>query len=60
MNRRYTNLKKAPNAVTTPGGILIGMLEDTKDTRMIKIKRDKKMEYVDIEFIRNQLDKPLI
>ncbi|MDD3417427.1 MAG: hypothetical protein PHY47_26125 [Lachnospiraceae bacterium] len=60
MNRRYGKDKKKSNAVTTPGGMLIGMLEDLNGIRIIQIKRDGKMEYVDVEFIKKQLDKPLM
>jgi len=47
------------NAVRTPGGILIGLLDEIDEITVFMVKRDGKYETFDVEYIRNQLNKPI-
>ena len=60
MNEKNKLIKEIPNAVTTPGGMLLGILGEVNDMRVFQVKRDGKYEIFDVEYIRNQLDKPII
>ena len=59
MKEKNKQIKKIPNAVTTPGGMLLGVLGEVNDMRVFQVKRDGKCEIFDVEYIRNQLDKPI-
>jgi|GEM_PF-2181014 hypothetical protein len=60
MKNNNCRMKDMSNAVTTPGGMLLGILGEVNDMRVIQVKRDGKYEICDVEYIRNQLDKPII
>lgn len=59
MNEKNKNIKKNPNAVTTPGGMLLGILGEVNDMKVFQVKRDGNYEIFDVEYIKNQLDKPI-
>jgi hypothetical protein len=60
MKEKNQHMKRNPNAVTTPGGLLLGVLGEVNDMRVFQVKRDGKWEICDAEYIKNQLDKPII
>jgi hypothetical protein len=59
MKDKNNNIEKNPNAVTTPGGMLLGILGEVNDMKVFQVKRDGKYEIFDVEYIRNHLDRPI-
>lgn len=45
------------NVIRTPGGILLGILEEVNEVTVFKVKRGGRYEICDIEYIKDQFNK---